>query len=166
TPMGQFAYPQGSHELTNLAITTELYFWARVRDEADQPGPWYPESGPGVRGTPNQVASEYNDLVTPEIVEGGLGDLIMGNIREIPSIKNAVGDLTLELGELNQRVDEVNGQVEGLLSAGEWNVGDAYAVGAVVFADGKMYRAKNAVPAGTPITSAAHWELIGDYASI
>jgi predicted phage tail protein/uncharacterized protein YoxC len=166
TPMGQFAYPQGSHELTNLAITTELYFWARVRDEADQPGPWYPESGPGVRGTPNQVASEYNDLVTPEIVEGGLGDLIMGNIREIPSIKNAVGDLTLELGELNQRVDEVNSQVEELLSAGEWNVGDAYAVGTVVFADGKMYRAKNAVPAGTPITSTAHWELIGDYASI
>lgn len=166
TPMGQFAYPQGSHELTNLAITTELYFWARVRDEADQPGPWYPESGPGVRGTPNQVASEYNDLVTPEIVEGGLGDLIMGSIREIPSIKNAVGDLTLELGELNQRVDEVNSQVEELLSAGEWNVSDAYAVGTVVFADGKMYRAKNAVPAGTPITSAAHWELIGDYASI
>lgn len=166
TPMGQFAYPQGSHELTSLAITTELYFWARVRDEADQPGPWYPESGPGVRGTPNQVASEYNDLVTPEIVEGGLGDLIMGNIREIPSIKNAVGDLTLELGELNQRVDEVNSQVEELLNANEWDAAVAYAVGAVVFADGKMYRAKNAVPAGTPITSAAHWELIGDYASI
>lgn len=166
TPMGQFAYPQGSHELTNLAITTELYFWARVRDEADQPGPWYPESGPGVRGTPNQVASEYNDLVTPEIVEGGLGDLIMGNIREIPSIKVAVGDLTLELGELNQRVDEVNGQVQELLNANEWDATAIYAKGAVVFFDGKMYRAKKAVPAGKPVSDKAHWELIGDYASI
>lgn len=139
TPMGQFAYPQGSHELTNLAITTELYFWARVRDEADQPGPWYPESGPGVRGTPNQVASEYNDLVTQEIVEGGLGDLIMGNIREIPNIRDS-------------------------LSATEWDRGASYKVGAVVFAEGRMYRAIQDVPAGVAVHDARYWESIGKYA--
>lgn len=166
-PAGSFAYPSDSFEQTGLAITTQHFFWARLIDKNGTQGPWYPaESAPGVRGVPSQVASDYNKLITEEIVAGGMGDLLMGNIREIPSIKEAVGGLTLELGELNQRVDEVNSQVEELLSAGEWNVGDAYAVGAVVFADGKMYRAKNAVPAGTPITSAAHWELIGDYASI
>jgi len=166
-PAGSFAYPSDSFEQTGLAITTQHYFWARLIDKNGTQGPWYPaESAPGVRGVPSQVASDYNKLITEEIVAGGMGDLLMGNIREIPSIKDAVGDLTLELGELNQRVDEVNSQVEELLSAGEWNVGDAYAVGTVVFADGKMYRAKIAVPAGTPITSTAHWELIGDYASI
>lgn len=166
-PAGSFAYPSDSFEQTGLAITTQHFFWARLIDKNGTQGPWYPaESAPGVRGVPSQVASDYNKLITEEIVAGGMGDLLMGNIREIPSIKEAVGGLTLELGELNQRVDEVNSQVEELLSAGEWNVSDAYAVGTVVFADGKMYRAKNAVPAGTPITSAAHWELIGDYASI
>lgn len=166
-PAGSFAYPSDSFEQTGLAITTQHFFWARLIDKNGTQGPWYPaESAPGVRGVPSQVASDYNKLITEEIVAGGMGDLLMGNIREIPSIKDTVGELTLELGELNQRVDEVNSQVEELLSAGEWNVSDAYAVGTVVFADGKMYRAKNAVPAGTPITSAAHWELIGDYASI
>lgn len=166
-PAGSFAYPSDSFEQTGLAITTQHFFWARLIDKNGTQGPWYPaESAPGVRGVPSQVASDYNKLITEEIVAGGMGDLLMGNIREIPSIKEAVGGLTLELGELNQRVDEVNSQVEELLNAGEWNVSDAYAVGTVVFADGKMYRAKIAVPAGTPITSTAHWELIGDYASI
>lgn len=166
-PAGSFAYPSDSFEQTGLAITTQHFFWARLIDKNGTQGPWYPaESAPGVRGVPSQVASDYNKLITEEIVAGGMGDLLMGNIREIPSIKEAVGDLTLELGELNQRVDEVNSQVEELLSAGEWNVSDAYAVGTVVFADGKMYRAKKAVPAGKPVTDAAYWELIGDYASI
>lgn len=166
TLLGLFAYPQSSHDMMGLALNSQFYFWARVRDEADQPGPWYPESGSGVRGTPNQTASDYNELITQEIVAGGLGELLMGNIREIPSIKDAVGDLTLELGELNQRVDEVNEQVQELLNANEWDATAIYAKGAVVFFEGKMYRAKIAVPTGTPITSTAHWDLIGDYASI
>lgn len=166
-PAGGFAYPSDSFEQTGLAITTQHFFWARLIDKNGTLGPWYPsESGSGVRGTPNQTANDYNDLITPEIVAGGLGELLMGNIREIPSIKDAVGDLTLELGELNQRVDEVNEQVQELLNANEWDATAIYAKGAVVFFEGKMYRAKIAVPTGTPITSTAHWDLIGDYASI
>ena len=166
-PAGGFAYPSDSFEQTGLAITTQHFFWARLIDKNGTLGPWYPsESGSGVRGTPNQTANDYNDLITSEIVAGGLGELLMGNIREIPSIKDAVGDLTLELGELNQRVDEVNEQVQELLNANEWDATAIYAKGAVVFFEGKMYRAKIAVPTGTPITSTAHWDLIGDYASI
>lgn len=166
-PAGSFAYPSDSFEQTGLAITTQHFFWARLIDKNGTQGPWYPaESAPGVRGVPSQVASDYNKLITEEIVAGGMGDLLMGNIREIPSIKEAVGGLTLELGELNQRVDEVNGQVQELLNANEWDATAIYAKGAVVFFDGKMYRAKKAVPAGKPVTDAAYWELIGDYASI
>lgn len=164
---GGFAYPTDSFEQVGLAVTTQHFFWARLIDKNGTQGPWYPaESASGVRGVPSQEASEYNGLVTEEIVAGGMGDLLMGNIREIPNIKDAVGDLTLELGELNQRVDEVNDQVAELLNANEWSPSAAYAKGAVVFADGKMYRAKKAVPAGKPISDAAYWELIGDYASI
>ncbi|USY23940.1 phage tail protein [Alcaligenes sp. 1735tsa3] len=164
---GGFAYPTDSFEQVGLAVTTQHFFWARLIDKNGTQGPWYPaESASGVRGVPSQEASEYNGLVTEEIVAGGMGDLLMGNIREIPNIKDAVGDLTLELGELNQRVDEVNDQVAELLNANEWSPSAVYAKGTVVFADGKMYRAKKAVPAGKPVSDAAYWELIGDYASI
>ncbi|WP_394064537.1 phage tail protein [Alcaligenes sp. WGS1538] len=164
---GSYAYPTDSMAQTSLAVTTQHFYWARIIDKNGTQGPWYPaESAPGVRGVPSQIASEYNDLITPEIVEGGLGEVVMGDIRDIPSIRDTVDEISVDLGELNGRVDEINGQVQELLSAGEWDPAAAYAVGTVVFADGKMYRAKKAVPAGTPVSDAAHWELIGDYASI
>ena len=164
---GGFAYPTDSFEQTGLAVTAQHFFWARLIDKNGTQGPWFPaESKPGIRGVPSTSASEYNELITPSIVEGGLGELLMGDIRDIPKIRDSVGDLTLELGELNQRVDEVNGQVQELLLADKWDSKKAYAAGAVVFANDKMYRAKKAVPAGKKITDAAYWVLIGDFASI
>ncbi|QTC00241.1 DUF1983 domain-containing protein [Alcaligenes sp. SORT26] len=164
---GEFAYPTDSFEQTGLALTTRHFFWARLIDKNGTPGPWFPEeSQPGVLGEPVSKAGDYNELITPSIVEGGLGELLMGDIRDIPKIRDSVGDLTLELGELNQRVDEVNGQVQELLLADKWDSKKAYAAGAVVFANDKMYRAKKAVPAGKKITDAAYWVLIGDFASI
>lgn len=164
---GEFAYPTDSFDQTGLALTTRHFFWARLIDKNGTPGPWFPEEDqPGVLGEPVSRAGDYNELITPSIVEGGLGELLMGNIRDIPKIRDSVGDLTLELGELNQRVDEVNGQVQELLLADKWDSKKAYAAGAVVFANDKMYRAKKAVPAGKKITDAAYWGLIGDFASI
>ncbi len=165
--VGEFAYPTDSFDQTGLALTTRHFFWARLIDKNGTPGPWFPEEDqPGVLGEPVSRAGDYNELITPSIVEGGLGELLMGNIRDIPKIRDSVGDLTLELGELNQRVDEVNGQVQELLLADKWDSKKAYAAGAVVFANDKMYRAKKAVPAGKKITDAAYWGLIGDFASI
>lgn len=164
---GGFAYPTDSFEQTGLAVTAQHFFWARLIDKNGTQGPWFPaESKPGIRGVPSTSASEYNELITPSIVEGSLGELLMGDIRDIPKIRDSVGDLTLELGELNQRVDEVNGQVQELLLADKWDSKKAYAAGSVVFANDKMYRAKKAVPAGKKITDAAYWVLIGDFASI
>ncbi|MFA1603150.1 host specificity factor TipJ family phage tail protein [Alcaligenes faecalis] len=106
TLLGLFGHPQSSHDMMGLALNSQFYFWARVRDEADQPGPWYPESGPGVRGTPNQVAGDYNGLITEDIIASGLGEQIMGNIREIPSIKETLSDLGVEVDGIRQDVDQ------------------------------------------------------------
>ncbi|USP49371.1 phage tail protein [Alcaligenes faecalis] len=139
-PTGGFAYPSDSFEQTGLAITTQHFFWARLIDKNGTLGPWYPsESAPGVRGTPSQVASEYNDLITEEIVAGGLGELVMGDIREIPGIRDS-------------------------LNAAEWDANVDYLVDSVVFVDGYMYRAKQDVPAGTLVTDTAFWEPTGKYA--
>lgn len=139
-PAGSFAYPSDSFEQTGLAITTQHFFWARLIDKNGTQGPWYPaESEPGVRGVPSQEASEYNDLITSEIVEGGLGELVMGDIRDIPSIRDS-------------------------LSAQKWDSSISYEAGDVVFADGSVYRAAQAVPAGTPLSDTTHWERAGSYA--
>lgn len=103
---GSFAYPSDSFEQTGLAVTTQHYFWARLIDKNGTQGPWYPaESAPGVRGVPSQEASGYNGLITEEIVAGGMGDLLMGNIREIPSIKETLSDLGVEVDGIRQDVD-------------------------------------------------------------
>ncbi|MBY6309914.1 phage tail protein [Alcaligenes faecalis] len=106
-PAGSFAYPSDSFEQTGLAITTQHFFWARLIDKNGTQGPWYPaESEPGVRGTPSQVASDYNDLITQEIVTGGLGELIMGDIESIPGIKDTLSDIGVDVEGLRQDVDQ------------------------------------------------------------
>ncbi|OSZ41369.1 hypothetical protein BVZ31_17925 [Alcaligenes faecalis] len=106
-PAGSFAYPSDSFEQTGLAITTEHFFWARLIDKNGTQGPWYPaESAPGVRGVPSQEAGEYNELITQEIVAGGLGERIMGDIEAIPSIKDTLSGIGVDMEGLRQDVDQ------------------------------------------------------------
>ncbi len=165
--LGDYAWPTDRTTLLNLGVGAELFFWGRLVDANGTPGPWFPsETEPGIRGQ----ASTDVDLILGELSESmvtsALGELIMSNIRQIPDIREGVDALGEDLNQLDQRVAEINAQVDELLGAAEWDAAQSYAVGTVVFADGKMYRAKQAVPAGTPVTSAEHWGLIGDYASI
>ncbi|MDT8505157.1 phage tail protein, partial [Alcaligenes nematophilus] len=106
-PAGSFAYPSDSFEQTGLAITTQHFFWARLIDKNGTQGSWYPaESAPGVRGVPSQEAGEYNELITQEIVAGGLGERIMGDIEAIPSIKDTLSGIGVDVGGLRQDVDQ------------------------------------------------------------
>lgn len=86
-PLGQFSYPQSSHEMAGLAAGRIFYFWARIRDEADQPGPWFPESGAGVLG---QSSADADDIL--ELLEGQIGE----------------NQLTGELLRPIQLVDQIN----------------------------------------------------------
>ena len=96
---GSYAYPTDSMTQSSLAVTAQHYYWARIIDKNGTQGPWYPaDSAPGVRGIPSQIATEYNDLITQEIVQGGLGELIMGDIRDIPNIRDAAGEAAAGVG--------------------------------------------------------------------
>ncbi|MCX5592018.1 host specificity factor TipJ family phage tail protein [Alcaligenes endophyticus] len=98
--LGLFPYPQTKHELGSLSLTSRLWFWARVRDEANQAGLWFPsESAAGVLGHPINDAQEYNDLVPHDLIANGLGDLIMGNILDIPNIRDTAGNALAETGQ-------------------------------------------------------------------
>ncbi|HCA18688.1 MAG TPA: hypothetical protein DEO64_16285 [Alcaligenes faecalis] len=106
-PAGSFAYPSDLFEQTGLAITTQHFFWARLIDKNGTLGPWYPaESAPGVRGVPSQQAGDYNELITKEIVASGLGELIMGDIEAIPSIKETLSGIGVDVEGLRQDVVE------------------------------------------------------------
>ncbi len=95
-PLGTFAYPQASHSITGLANNVAMYFWARVRDEADQPGPWYP----GELGVRGQSSADPTPLLSYMEGKIGAGQLAPGLIEEIQAgitdevMKDILGDLT------------------------------------------------------------------------
>lgn len=185
-PLGQFSFPQSSHEMSGLAAGRIFYFWARVRDEADQPGPWFPQSGDGVRGQSSADADDILELLGGQITAGQLAqelrqtidligqiDELLGqmpdlveNVNSIPGLADGQQRLEQHIGQVQGRVDELNNQLDALMTQNDWDVGRAYATGDVVFYVGKMYRAKQPVPAGVAVADSAYWELIGDFASI
>jgi len=89
TLLGEFRTSQLSHTQYGLAYGYEIWTWARIRDEADQPGPWFPSSdSPGVYGHTNQDAKDLLDHLQGQIGEGQLAlELI-----EIIESARAAGD--------------------------------------------------------------------------
>ena len=80
--------------------------------------------------------------------------------------KAAAAALNLRADQLRDDIDATMAQLNDILGAEEWDAGTAYAEGDLVQFDGKLYRALQAVAAGTPVTDGAYWELLGDYASL
>ncbi|RSF02734.1 DUF1983 domain-containing protein [Achromobacter aegrifaciens] len=96
SPLGTFSHPQTSHSLTWLRNSQEMYFWARVRDDADQPGPWYP----GELGVRGQSTSDPSVLLSYMEGQIGAGQLAPGLIEEIKAgvtddvLEDIIGDLS------------------------------------------------------------------------
>lgn len=95
-PLGSFAYPQASHSIVGMGNSQEMYFWARVRDEADQPGPWYPGEQ-GVRGQSSSDPSKLLSYMNGQIDAGHLApDLITEISAGVTDdiLKDILGDLS------------------------------------------------------------------------
>lgn len=143
---GEYSYPTSTFTQNSLKPGAVHFFWARLIDKNGEPSAWFPASDkPGVRGVSSSNATEYNELITQQILESALGDQIWNGIQSLPDIQ--------------QKLDELSG-------AGQHDPAQAYLSGSVVVDNGKMYRAKKDVPKGIPITNEAYWQHIGDYESI
>ena len=142
--IGEFRTKQLSFTQYGLRHGQEFWMWARIRDDADQPGPWFPD-GEGVRGQSSTDSYAIQDYITQEVIESALGQVLWNGIESIP--------------DMQAQLDELTG-------AEQHDPEQAYLAGAVVLDSGKMYRAKQDVPAQTPITDEAYWQYIGDYDSI
>ncbi|GHH52532.1 host specificity factor TipJ family phage tail protein [[Pseudomonas] boreopolis] len=76
------------------------------------------------------------------------------------------GEVAEQVGQLNQDLSALQAEVGDLFGADQWSATTAYSQGALVMADGVIYKAKQNVPAGTPVTNTTYWQALGNYAQL
>ncbi|WP_192560300.1 host specificity protein J [Pseudomonas allokribbensis] len=122
--LGDFAYPQASHEMQGILAGASFFFWARLVDRTGNVGPWYPQ-GVGVNGQASSDQSEYEKYFSGQIGESALGkhlndriELIDGPADLPGSVNNRIQVVTGEVDAISEKVDGVFAQVNPPL-AGE-----------------------------------------------
>ncbi|QBR32821.1 MULTISPECIES: host specificity protein J [Pseudomonas] len=122
--LGDFAYPQATHEMQNILAGASFFFWARLVDRIGNIGPWYP-TGIGVNGQASSDQSEYEEYFSGQITDSALGkhlgdriNLIDGPADLPGSVNNRIQVVTGEVDAISEKVDGVFAQVNPSL-AGE-----------------------------------------------
>ncbi|WP_176509451.1 phage tail protein [Pseudomonas urethralis] len=162
--LGQQAYPTPSCLHSGMAAGVVRYFRGRLVDRTGNVGPWTD----WVYGQSSADASEILDYITGKITETQLGQDLLKEIEKISGEGLGSVNERFKAGDqaLQNQIDSLSAQLADLAGAEDWASGKPYLSGTLVKHDGKLYRAKVDVPAGTPVTDAAYWEYLGDYASL
>lgn len=115
--LGDFAYPQDTHDINGLAAGTVFYFWARLADRTGNVGPYFPlQSSFGVQGMASTNVADYEEYFKDQITESALGKELADKIDKIEIIEGDVADITTDLEGLHKQVDDVNSNVNWLES--------------------------------------------------
>ncbi len=125
TKLADLAYPQTEYVMQGLAAGVTFFFWARLVDRTGNIGPWYPV-GSGVMGQSGSDAGPILELISGQITESELGQDLLAEIQKIPG--------------LQEQIDALDG-LKGYVKE------DAYLKDQMVVVDGRIYQAKQAVPA-------------------
>lgn len=162
--LGRQAYPTSSYLHSGMAAGVLRYFRGRLVDRTGNVGPW---SG-WIDGQSSSDADEILDYITGKITETQLGQDLLKEIEKISGDGLGSVNERFKAGDqaLQSQIDSLSAQLADLAGAEDWASGKPYLAGTLVKHDGKLYRAKVDVPAGTPVTEAAYWEYLGDYASL
>lgn len=162
--LGQFAYPTPTYLHSGMAAAVVRYFRGRLVDRTGNIGPW----SDWIYGQSSADADAILDYITGKITETHLGQSLLSEIGKISGEGPGSVNERLTAGDiaLQNQIDSLQAQLADVVGAPDWDAGQAYLAGSLVKLDGKLYRAKQDVPAGTPVTDAAFWEYIGDYASL
>lgn len=188
TKLGDFAYPQHTHEMSGLKAGVQFYFWGRLVDRSGNVGPWTPlESANGVLGQSSTDVDKYEEYFLGQIKDSALGqqlaeriDLIdgpptmLGSVNaRVDEVKGQVdqinSDLSDRIDETNQTLTDVNNNLQTQINAIEdladsmpYDTTKTYTTGqAVLGTDSKLYQAKQAVPINTAPPNATYWTDIG-----
>lgn len=143
TKLADLAYPQTEYVMQGLAAGVTFFFWARLVDRTGNIGPWYPV-GNGVMGQSGSDAGPILEMLGGQITESELGQDVLELIQKIPGLEEQIAAL-----------DGLKGYIKE----------EAYLKDQMVVADGRIYQAKQAVPAnasganGPP--NATYWLDVG-----
>ncbi|WP_205300336.1 phage tail protein [Pantoea sp. Ap-967] len=185
TKLADLAYPQSEHVMQGLRGGQRFFFWARLVDRTGNLGPFFPVAPTVVTGVASMDASPILEQITGEVLESHLGqelneriDLIdkdgpgsvnerLGEVRsdlneQIADVSNAVADVDSALAQAKQDLQRQIDEVADLADSMPYDPAKAYTAGqGVLGADGKLYQAKGAVPAGNAPPNATYWTDIG-----
>ena len=126
TKLTDLAYPQSEYVLSGLAAGASFFFWARLVDRSGNIGPWFPTVPTVVRGIASTDAGPILELISGQITESELGQDLLAEIQKIPG--------------LQEQIDALDG-LKGYVKE------EAYLKDQMVVVDGRIYQAKQAVPA-------------------
>ncbi|MCU8048423.1 phage tail protein [Shewanella sp. SM65] len=163
--LGDFAYPIATHTMTGLSAGANFWFRARLVDRTGNVGPW---SG-FISGQSSTDQSQYDAYFSERITSSALGQELLSEIELIPTLKtetDKIPDIQTTLDQTQNQIEQMQAEIADITGAAEWDSGTAYLTGQLVKYQGKLYTAKQDVPAGTLPTNATYWTKIGEYSSI
>ena len=170
TKLGDFSYPQASHEMNGLKAGQQFFFWGRIVDKTGNIGPYYPlETLNGVMGASSTDLAEYEEYFRDQITDSALGQHLADRIDLIDGPPELPGSVNDRLKELDDQVtavtDELQDQINNIADLADsmpYDSTKTYTVGqAVLGEDGILYQAKQAVPINTAPPNTAYWTDIG-----
>lgn len=156
--LGDYAYPQDTHEIHGLLAGQRFYFWARLVDRTGNIGAWYPsDTAIGVVGqAATNSEGTYNDYFAGLITDTALNEELNNRIDLI----DGVGP-----GSVNERIDtavtDLEGQIAAITDALVYDPAKAYLTGEIVRSGNRLYQAIDNVPINTPPPNEVYWKDVG-----
>lgn len=160
--LGEYSYPTNTHTLMGLANATELYFKGRIVDRSGNIGAWSDWS----YGTSSMDSDEILSYIDGQIGKTQLDDFLKGQIDNIENVSVDIDNINAEVDSLNNLIEHLEMQLSDITGSQIWEPSQEYLSGSLVQHEGALYRAKQDVPAGAPVTNETYWDKVGDYASI
>lgn len=116
-PLGDFAYPQDTHDINGLAAGVTFYFWARLIDRSGNMGPYKPlTTAIGVIGKSSTDFGEYEEYFKGQISSTALDKELKDRIDKIEVLEVDVADIQIDVEGLHKDVEAVEGNVNWLES--------------------------------------------------
>jgi predicted phage tail protein len=163
--LGDFAYPIANHTMTGLSAGSSFWFRARLVDRTGNIGPW----SNLVNGQSSTDQAAYDEYFSERITSSALGQELLSEIELIPIIKiesDKIPDIETSLVQTQSQISQMQAEIADISGAGEWDNTASYLSGQLVKYQGKLYSAKQTVPAGTLPTNTTYWTKIGEYSSL
>jgi len=163
--LGDFAYPLNSHTMTGLSAGASFWFRARLVDRTGNVGPW----SNFINGQSSTDQTKYDEYFSGRITSSALGQELLSEIELIPVIKvetDKIPEIENDIATAQSKIEQMQADIADIAGAPDWDSNTAYLSGQLVKYQGKLYSAKQDVPAGTLPTNSTYWTKIGEYSTI